>query len=202
MSLTFDLWPWPTYSSEKTWSLMCAPNSRPVGPMFQPTDSKQTDTHKGQESNQTFCKRRFDLVLKWCNWLVIDEVIKKMINGVQKGKCDPWPLKIMLKIISSTQLPHSHYTLKATTRVHKSNQLQAFNHKEILYMQFRSVYHPSHSETFKIFQYETHKLINCCMRYHDGLSGLICRAFSQPPSYKETFSFRTTQGLYLQTVAF
>ena len=31
---------------------------------------------------------------------------------------------------------------------------------------------------------------DCCMRYHDGLSGLICRALSQPKSYKETFSFR------------
>ncbi len=28
------------------------------------------------------------------------------------------------------------------------------------------------------------------MRYHDGLSGLIGRALSQPQSYKETFSFR------------
>ena len=27
--------------------------------------------------------------------------------------------------------------------------LQAFNHMGILYMQFRSVYHPSHSETLK-----------------------------------------------------
>ncbi len=26
--------------------------------------------------------------------------------------------------------------------------------------------------------------------YHSGLSGLICRAFSQPRSYKETSSFR------------
>ena len=29
------------------------------------------------------------------------------------------------------------------------------NHKEILYMQFRSVYHPSHSETFKIIFCDT-----------------------------------------------
>ncbi len=36
----------------------------------------------------------------------------------------------------------------------------------------------------------TVKLINCYMGYHHGLSGLICRALSQPPSYKETFSFR------------
>ncbi len=27
--------------------------------------------------------------------------------------------------------------------------IQVFNHKEILYMQFRPVYHPSHSDTLK-----------------------------------------------------
>ena len=37
----------------------------------------------------------------------------------------------------------------------------------------------------------TVKLINCYMGYHNGLSVLICRALSQPPSYKETFSFRS-----------
>ena len=34
------------------------------------------------------------------------------------------------------------------------------------------------------------KLLNCSVGYHSGLSGLICRALSQQPSYKETFSFR------------
>ncbi len=34
------------------------------------------------------------------------------------------------------------------------------------------------------------QLFNCYTGYHNGLSGLICRALSQPPSYKETFSFR------------
>ena len=34
------------------------------------------------------------------------------------------------------------------------------------------------------------KLINCSMGYHNGLSGLICRTFRQPPSYKETSSFQ------------
>ncbi len=28
------------------------------------------------------------------------------------------------------------------------------------------------------------------MGYHNGLSGLICRALNQPPSYNETSSFR------------
>ena len=32
----------------------------------------------------------------------------------------------------------------------------------------------------------TVQLINCPLGYHNGLSGLICRAPSQPPSYRES----------------
>ncbi len=38
----------------------------------------------------------------------------------------------------------------------------------------------------------SHRAVNKLI-YHDGLSGLICRALSQPQSYKETFSFRHWQ---------
>ncbi len=34
------------------------------------------------------------------------------------------------------------------------------------------------------------QLINCSMGYHNGLSGLICRALNQPPSYKENMANR------------
>ena len=56
----------------------------------------------------------------------------------------------------------------------------------------------SHRAVDQLHSWDSVKLINCCMRYHNGLSGLICRAFSQPPSYKETFSFRTvhTEGVW------
>ncbi len=47
--------------------------------------------------------------------------------------------------------------------------------------------HPDHVDWWV----STVKLINVCMGYHNGLSGLICRALSQPPSYKETSSFQS-----------
>ncbi len=44
----------------------------------------------------------------------------------------------------------------------------------------------------------TVQLIDCSMGYYNGLSELICRAFSQPPSYKETSSFREMHIDFIQ----
>ncbi len=39
-----ELWPWPSNSFKVWWSLMCALNSRSVGPTVQPSACKQMDT--------------------------------------------------------------------------------------------------------------------------------------------------------------
>ena len=45
VTLTFDLWPWPSNSSYIWWFLMCVPNFRSIGTTVWPWERRQMDRH-------------------------------------------------------------------------------------------------------------------------------------------------------------
>ncbi len=52
VTLTFDLWPWPSNSSEIWWSLLCVQNVSSIGRTVQPAELKQTQKHTQTDATE------------------------------------------------------------------------------------------------------------------------------------------------------